>query len=67
MRRVVEHCENWIEMNIVRGRHCFNCANRNGFTFRAQPDMNCKNFKLNKDRNKIYGDNAVCPVNLKTV
>ena len=46
MRRVVEHCENWFRMHIGRGEHCFNCARRDGYPYRAQPDKKCLNFKI---------------------
>ena len=48
MRRVVEHCENWMEMSLIHGRHCWNCVMRKGYPYRAQPDKNCENFKLVK-------------------
>lgn len=41
----VEDCKNWHEMSMARGKHCFNCANRNGFPYRAQPDKNCSKFE----------------------
>ena len=41
----VEYCENWKTVIAYEGAHCFNCQNRYGFPYRAQPDINCKNFK----------------------
>lgn len=41
----VENCKNWQEMSMARGKHCFNCVNRNGFPYRAQPDKNCAKFE----------------------
>lgn len=50
MRRVVEHCENWLQMSVLKGKNCWNCVRRNGYPFRAQPDKKCKNFKLREDK-----------------
>lgn len=40
----VENCKNWTQISLARGNHCWNCAKRNGFPYRAQPDKNCDNF-----------------------
>lgn len=42
----VDCCENYHRMNMARGSHCFNCTRRNGYPALAQPNKNCKNFKL---------------------
>ena len=41
----VEHCKNWMEISLPRGKHCFNCVRRDGYPYRAQPDKKCANFK----------------------
>jgi hypothetical protein len=43
--RTVEKCKKWVEISMVQGHHCFNCANRNGFPYRAQPSRACANFE----------------------
>lgn len=43
----VEDCENWYEIYPGQ-KHCYNCAARDGYPFRGQPDKNCKNVKLRK-------------------
>jgi hypothetical protein len=42
--RLVEQCKNWHEISIVQGHHCWNCAYRDGYPYRAQPDKQCKNY-----------------------
>jgi hypothetical protein len=40
----VENCKNWLEISIVRGEHCYNCANRNGYPMKARPSKVCENY-----------------------
>ena len=40
----VEDCENWKPIDPRMGKHCYNCANRDGNPYRAQPDENCMNY-----------------------
>ena len=42
--RLVEKCNNWTEVSIIKGHHCWNCAKRNGYPWRAQPDKQCENY-----------------------
>jgi len=41
----VEKCKNWLEYFMSHGKHCFNCANRNGYPYRGQPSKACSNFQ----------------------
>jgi hypothetical protein len=45
----VEDCENWLEISIVQGGHCFNCVNRNGYPWRSRPTDACENFVLKEE------------------
>lgn len=44
----VEKCGRWQEDMPGRGHHCFNCINRDGYPYRAQPSSACKNFTIGK-------------------
>lgn len=46
----VEDCENWLEMSMVPGGHCYNCANREGYPWRARPTDGCENFVLKEEQ-----------------
>jgi hypothetical protein len=48
---LVEQCQNWHEISVIAGHHCFNCALRDGYPQRGQPDHNCKNFLRRQDGN----------------
>ena len=41
----VDDCKNWKQVEPAKGFHCYNCANKDGNPWRAQPDENCKNWK----------------------
>jgi hypothetical protein len=41
---LVEQCENWFEISMVQGHHCWNCVHRNGYPYRAQPSRACSRF-----------------------
>jgi hypothetical protein len=43
---LVEGCENWHRVYPTRGANCYNCAYREGWPQRSQPDEGCKNFKV---------------------
>ena len=42
----VENCANWLEISMVQGGHCYNCANRDGYPWRARPSEACTRFSL---------------------
>ena len=42
----VEDCANWLEVSIVQGGHCYNCASRDGYPWRARPSEACTRFSL---------------------
>lgn len=42
----VEDCENWLEISMVSGGHCFNCVNRDGYPWRSRPGNPCTRFVL---------------------
>ena len=50
---LVEECTNWMEISPIRGKHCYNCAMRDGYPFRGQPDSRCTNFNLEINKDKI--------------
>jgi len=52
----VEDCENWMRISTIRGRNCFNCAKRNGYPDRGQPDKKCKNFGCKYAEKREVGD-----------
>ena len=41
----VEDCKNWKQGEPAHGYHCYNCANREGYPYKAQPDENCENWE----------------------
>jgi hypothetical protein len=58
--RTVEKCANWLELTMARGNHCFNCINREGYPWRAQPSHACKNFiPIRRNHEKVYPDAPV--------
>ena len=42
----VEDCANWLEISMVQGGHCYNCASRDGYPWRARPSKGCAKFAL---------------------
>ena len=42
----VEDCNNWSEISLIGGRNCYNCAKRDGYPDRGQPDKRCSNFDV---------------------
>jgi hypothetical protein len=45
---MVEECEHWKEISSIKGQTCTNCAHRDGWTLRGQPDEDCVNFEFKK-------------------
>ena len=56
LKYFVEDCENWAMWSIVHGVHCWNCANRNGYPSRGQPDIHCENFKPKPTNQPLKAD-----------
>jgi hypothetical protein len=38
-------CENYHEISMVQGPHCYNCARRDGWPWMGRPTNACANFK----------------------
>ena len=57
--KTVNDCENWKQLMVTQGFHCWNCIMRNGYPLYGQPDKKCENYKYRQpmpDASMYYED-----------